>query len=178
MEFFCSQCTKRYKSIAGLKRHKQIAHGKKKPVRKPAPKKASKKGYAANKKVRVKGMTMPEIRQVLIEEMSQLEKDFMTLLQSFGIQYVSQYQIGSKFFDFYLPDYNIIIEVDGDYHHCNPEIYKRPQNATQRRAIKNDHRKNRLCEETGIQILRFWENDIRNRRDLVLAKLFLALNMI
>jgi very-short-patch-repair endonuclease len=177
MEFFCSQCSKRYKSIAGLKRHKQIAHGKKKAATKKPTKKAPKKGYAAHKKATVRGKSMAEIRQVLIEEMSQLEKDFMSMLQGMGINYVSQYQIGTKFFDFYLPDHNIIIEVDGDYHHCNPEIYKKPQNATQRRAIKNDNHKNRLCEEKGIMLLRIWENDFRNRRDLVVAKIFMALNI-
>jgi very-short-patch-repair endonuclease len=171
----CGDCGKAYKTLAGLRKHKQLTHGRKTPKKHTTGSK--RRGYTAHKKATVKGKTMAEIKQHLMENMSQLEKDFMMMLDTFGIKYDSQYQIGTKFFDFYLPDYNIILEVDGDYHHCNPAIYKKPTNATQRKAIKNDQKKNRLCEEKGIQLLRFWENDIRNKRDIVIAKLMLALNL-
>jgi very-short-patch-repair endonuclease len=176
MAFSCGDCGRTYKTIAGLKKHKQIAHGRKAPKKRYTPRKTYNK--SVNKKASIKGKSMEQIREGLMDSMSQLERDFGTLLQMLGLQYESQYQLGTKFFDFYLPAHNTIIEVDGDYYHCNPEIYKKPQYKTQRRAIINDHRKNRLCEQHGIRLIRFWENDIRNKRDMVLARLMLALNII
>jgi very-short-patch-repair endonuclease len=172
----CSQCKKAYKTLAGLRKHKQIAHGRKSPTKKPVSR--IKTNKTVNKKASVKGKSMAQIREDLIKNMSQLEKDFMSILDTLGIEYQSQYQIGTKFFDFYIPKQNIIIEVDGDYHHCNPEIYKKPQYKLQRKAIVNDHKKNKLCEERGIQMLRFWENDIRNRSQIVIAKLVMALGLL
>jgi hypothetical protein len=36
------------------------------------------------------------------------------------------YIIESKIFDVYLPQYNLLIEYNGDYWHCNPKKYNAP----------------------------------------------------
>ena len=51
--------------------------------------------------------------------------------------------------DFYLPDYKVAIYVDGDYWHNLPVVKNR------------DEKQNRILEENGYQVLRFWEHEIK-----------------
>lgn len=49
---------------------------------------------------------------------SKLETKFATeFLDKLGIKYITQYEAKDikRFYDFYLPDSNILIEIDGDY---------------------------------------------------------------
>lgn len=45
---------------------------------------------------------------------SKLEKRFASLLREMGIKYKRQYKVDTKYYDFYVPAYNLLIEVDGD----------------------------------------------------------------
>lgn len=76
-------------------------------------------------------------------------------------------------FDFYLIDYNIYIEVDGDYFHSNPNTRwpDGPKNETQRKVRKNDIKKNKYCKDNNLTLIRFWENDIMKNTDLVIEKI-------
>lgn len=97
---------------------------------------------------------------------SLLEMRFETFLQTLDFKYISSYYINTKnhhfIFDFYLPDYNILIEVDGDFWHCNPINHSTPVCKTQEINIKNDQIKNQWAQENGYKLLRFWEHDINN----------------
>lgn len=60
-------------------------------------------------------------------------------------------------FDFYLPQYNLIIEFDGQQHFR--EVYNRDFETTK----KHDEIKNKYCEDNDIDLLRipYWDgNDI------------------
>jgi very-short-patch-repair endonuclease len=46
---------------------------------------------------------------------SKLEKRFEMLLKELNIKYSTQKQLGWKYYDFFLPEHKILIEVDGDY---------------------------------------------------------------
>jgi len=48
-----------------------------------------------------------------------------SVLDSLNILYEQQYIIKGFVVDFYLPDYNLLIECDGDYWHSRPEQIKR-----------------------------------------------------
>lgn len=50
--------------------------------------------------------------------------------------------------DFYLPEYRIVIECDGDYYHTLPG------------AKENDEKKTNLLRFNGFSIYRFWEHEI------------------
>ena len=95
---------------------------------------------------------------------SKLEYKFETLLELLEVQYNHSFYIPSikKIYDFYLPDYNLLIEVDGDFWHCNPINYPEPTCRTQEINIINDKFKNEWAEENGYKLLRFWEDDINN----------------
>jgi very-short-patch-repair endonuclease len=95
---------------------------------------------------------------------SELEEKFKILLDVLDINYKHFFFASQikKIFDFYLPDYGILIEIDGDFWHCNPKIYTNPVCKTQEINIKNDQIKSEWAQENGYKLLRFWEDDINN----------------
>jgi len=76
-------------------------------------------------------------------------------------------------FDFIIGD-NILLEVNGDYWHANPEVYgkgKRPLNETQQYKVSRDQEKLKLATELGYRIFYIWEQDINNNDWTVLYKI-------
>ena len=49
-----------------------------------------------------------------------LESLFGDLLESIGVDFIFQYTICGFNFDYYLPKYDLVIEVDGDFYYCEP----------------------------------------------------------
>ena len=112
---------------------------------------------------------------------SKLEDDFAReFLDKLGVEYVYQFEakdIG-RFFDFYIPSINLIIEIDGDYWHGNPDKYKDEElKGHQKRARRVDEHKTKWALLHGIPILRIWESDIRKRPKSVLEMLKEELNI-
>lgn len=104
---------------------------------------------------------------------TKLEIKFQSILESLGfiekIDFIYQKQISSAIFDFYFEGKNLLIEVDGDFHHCNPNsIHSIPKYDIQLKTISNDIRKNRIADNKKIKLLRFWELDINNNLDSVI----------
>jgi len=98
---------------------------------------------------------------------SKLEIKFEKMLKAFNFKFNYQFLFKSHRFDFYLPDYNILIEVDGDWWHCNPKKYK-PIHESQLATIKNDKKKNQIAKDNNYKLIRFWEDDINNNIDYVI----------
>lgn len=96
---------------------------------------------------------------------SGLEKTFANILDLLEIKYQPFFYAKEikAFYDFYLPDYNLLIEVDGDFWHCNPDTkHKIPKYNTQKYNLERDRIKNEWAIQNGYKLLRFWENDIKN----------------
>ena len=95
---------------------------------------------------------------------SKLEKTFANILDLLCIKYtISFYAKEIKaFYDFYLPESNTIIEVDGDFWHCNPIKFPLPKYESQKKNLERDKQKNQWAQDNGYKLLRFWENDINN----------------
>jgi very-short-patch-repair endonuclease len=96
---------------------------------------------------------------------SKLEKTFTNILDLLEIKYETSHYVKhiKAFYDVYLPEYNILIEVDGDFWHSNPIKYpKGPINKCQIQNAKRDIEKNKWALDNGYKLLRFWENDINN----------------
>jgi very-short-patch-repair endonuclease len=107
---------------------------------------------------------------------TKLEINFEKMLNGLGLienfNYKYQHQISSAIFDFLIINKNIIIEVDGDFHHCNPNsIHKIPIYPIQIKTVGNDIRKNLIAEENNIKLLRFWEMDINTKPEEVIIRL-------
>lgn len=95
---------------------------------------------------------------------SLLEYDFEMVLEELNISFSHSFYIPSikKIYDFYLPEYNIIIEIDGDFWHCNPVKFPKPTCKTQEINLENDKFKSKWAEDNGYKLIRIWENDINN----------------
>lgn len=57
---------------------------------------------------------------------------------------------------------NIIIEVQGDYWHCNPNIFPIPSDK-QKGFIAKDKLKKKIFESAGYKVFYIWEDDVINR---------------
>jgi very-short-patch-repair endonuclease len=109
---------------------------------------------------------------------SKLENKFMELLNEIGyvqdIDYIHNHLVTNikTFFDFYIPNKKVIIEVDGDFYHCNPDTkYSIPEYEIQKKNLSNDKRKNSWCYNHNIVLLRYWEKDINERPEWVISDL-------
>lgn len=106
---------------------------------------------------------------------SKLEEDFARdFLDKLGVEYEYQFEakeIG-RFYDFYLPNSRILIEIDGDYFHSNPLIYEdKDLNQMQKRNKVIDEVKNKWALLHGYPIIRIWEHDIRKNPSQVMKEL-------
>ena len=107
-----------------------------------------------------------------ISDGSKLETYFrVNILEYLGVEYIQQFKLSAigRYYDFYLPEHNILIEVDGDYWHADPKIYeKKDLNAIQKRNIRVDEQKNKYALMYGYVLLRFWEGDIyKNKKKVI-----------
>ncbi len=71
-------------------------------------------------------------------------------------------------FDFYLPDFNFIIECQGDYWHANPLKFEENKlNEVQLKNMDRDKRKKIFIQENKIESLFLWECDIHKEIDSI-----------
>lgn len=98
---------------------------------------------------------------------SKLEQFFEDLLVDLGIGFENQYPLNGYLYDFYIPSKNILIEVDGDWYHCNPIKHPEAIHPIQKAVVKNDAAKNESAKDAGIELLRFWETDIKKNTESV-----------
>lgn len=104
-----------------------------------------------------------------------MEEDFAKdFLDKLKVKYVYQFEakdIG-RFYDFYLPDNNLIIEVDGSYYHSDPRLVKEENmNPMQKHNKRVDEYKDKWALMHGIPIMRIWEKDIREDPKMVMGEL-------
>lgn len=106
---------------------------------------------------------------------SKLEEKFAEILDTLNIEYEQQYRLKENktngVFDFKIKNRNILIEVDGDFWHCNPKVFPTLIHPVQERNIKNDLRKNKLAIDLSYKLIRIWEYDINNNLELVKERL-------
>lgn len=117
----------------------------------------------ANKKKR----THPKYGTSKLED--RFAKEFLDRL---GVKYVRQFEAKeiSRFYDFYLPEENICIEVDGDFYHSYG-LKHEEKNPMQKKNEWVDKVKDEWCYIHGIPIIRIWEHDINNNPDKVMKLL-------
>jgi hypothetical protein len=141
---------------------------------------AQKKRHADNPELRViqSKKRLEWMRNNSKVKTSKLETIFSGILDNIGltkdIDYIHSHLVSEikTFFDFYIPQKQIIIEVDGDFYHCNPNTkHKTPKYEIQKKNMVNDKRKNTWCENHNITLLRYWEKDILERPEWVISDL-------
>lgn len=58
--------------------------------------------------------------------------------------------------DFYIPKFNMCIETNGLYHHCHLN-----------KDNQYHYNKYVMCKEKDLQLIQFWEDDIRDKREII-----------
>lgn len=112
------------------------------------------------------------LKSKLSNKKTKIESKFELILNLLNVEYQYQYEFKNRIFDFKINNKNILIEVDGDFYHCNPNTqHSEPLYETQKLTKKNDDFKNILCQNHGMKLLRFWEKDINERPEWVLNEL-------
>ena len=112
------------------------------------------------------------LKSKLSKNPSGIEIKFKCILKLINLNFEYQYEYKHRLFDFYLNKYNVLIEVDGDFYHCNPDskhnevIYE-----TQKLTKKNDKYKDELCFNDNMVLLRYWEKDINERPEWIISDL-------
>lgn len=86
------------------------------------------------------------------------------LLDNNNVKYKNNYNIRYYSIDNYLIDYNLMIEVMGDYWHSNPLVFEYQKlNSTQLKRIPKDKAKHTYTKNNyDVEILYLWESDINS----------------
>ncbi len=89
------------------------------------------------------------------------------LLDEMDIKYIGEYDCKYYLIDQYLTDYNLMIEVQGDFWHCSPLL----SNKSNTSGIKNnklkDKRKHSYIKNNyNIEVLYLWETDVNENIEL------------
>lgn len=94
------------------------------------------------------------------------------ILTSLNIPFEHQFRVEgiSHSFDFHVLNTNILIEVDGNYWHCNPKVFKK-LSKIQKQWKRQDIKINKLAKEKDFILIRFWEKDILNNEKNVRKEL-------
>lgn len=102
---------------------------------------------------------------------SGIEKEIQGILSDLNIPYSTHFFISNRSFDIKIGKTKKIIEVNGDYWHANPEIYKESDiicnknigKVTASEIWERDLEKKKTAESKGYQIFYIWENDIKKK---------------
>ncbi len=87
------------------------------------------------------------------------EREVQQILRDLNIPFTKQFQIESKFYDIYIPMYNMLIEVDGLWWH-GQDIPWGEKNKMQRKNYLNDLKKDGLSTKHGYNLIRIREDEI------------------
>jgi very-short-patch-repair endonuclease len=99
---------------------------------------------------------------------TKIENKIENFLIENEIKYVKNKRYNLFIFDFYLIEFNFVIECDGDYWHANPLFYNgKKLTDAQIKNIERDKRKNLLLKSNLIDFVRFWEFDIKNNFEII-----------
>lgn len=124
------------------------------------------------------------VNSTLSQQTEYTKPEMMVLeeLEKRKIEFTPQYVIGDVLIaDFYLPKYNTVLEVYGDYWHGNPLIYgigddKKPLNDMQSNQIKKDRRRYYvLTKNYNMRMYSVWENDIYQNVEQVVDRVLKSL---
>ncbi len=90
-----------------------------------------------------------------------------TLLEKLDISYRNEELFTYYSIDNYLPEFDLAIEVMGDYWHSSPLKYPKSINDRQRHIVSRDKAKHTYLKNSyGIEVLYLWESDLLKRPEV------------
>lgn len=103
------------------------------------------------------------------------EKTFATILEELDIEYETQKIVGGKIYDFYIPEKNTLVEVDGNYFHSKDKELK-DMSPMQKKSFYNDIKKNAIAKNNGYELERVWESELKENYELTKSRFKYLLN--
>lgn len=119
---------------------------------------------------------------------SGFEKKVQSIIEELNIHYVHQYKIRllpeekvfnkrEYIYDFFLPDFNLLIECNGMYWHASPEIYKfddiiklpRFGEVKVQHVWDIDSHKEMVARKRNFKFETIWENKLLKTKETILA---------
>ena len=108
------------------------------------------------------------------------EERVQKALNNTGVEYIRQFLIKRYLYDFKIK--NIVIEVNGDYWHASPTIYKKTDiinypggiKKTANEVWKKDAKKRKTAELSGYTVKYIWEHEINKMTDEEVKKWVLS----
>jgi G:T-mismatch repair DNA endonuclease (very short patch repair protein) len=103
---------------------------------------------------------------------SKAEFEIIDCLERNNIQCEPNHYIDSKIYDIYIPKYNLLIEYNGDYWHCNPKKYSEDyfhskKNKTAKEIWEYDKNKLDLANQRGYNYIVIWESDYKLNPNII-----------
>ena len=106
-----------------------------------------------------------------------LEKHTKQVLQKYNVKYIPQKEykglVGTKggnlSYDFYLPDYNLLIECQGIQHEKWMEGWITKEGFE--KQLEHDKRKREYAKQHNIKLLEIWYYDMDNIEDILIKEL-------
>jgi len=106
---------------------------------------------------------------------SKLETKISDCLDKLNISHVRQFYIGRKIYDIKISNSDIIIEINGDFWHGNPKIYKENdiinhpfKSAIAKDLWEKDRKKKIIAENKGYKVIYIWEKEINENKKVLL----------
>ncbi len=109
---------------------------------------------------------------------SQLETKTQNTLKKYNIDYKTQIKYerllglgnGNLSYDFYLPDYNLLIECQGEQHERFIKGFHKTKKDF-KKQLEHDRRKKEYAKEHNINLLEIWYYDMDNIEEILLETL-------
>lgn len=142
------------------------------------------KGEAPPKK-KTKKKRKPTVHEIILKNIERSKKphpDYGTskledrfcknILDKLGVKYERQFEAKDikRFYDVYLPEYRVLIEIDGDYFHGYGKVHEE-KSPMQKKNERVDEIKDKWAALHGIPLIRIWEHDINENPEKVLKML-------
>lgn len=124
--------------------------------------------------------TYSKFSKLFFDELSEeLKKNNINTKLCYGDNEHWRYSKSKKlyFFDFYIPEIRYVIELNGDYWHCNPKKYNENYEHTLRKMTAKEIwefdkvKFDVIINELGYTLDVIWESDIRKNRNGVIFNL-------
>ena len=88
------------------------------------------------------------------------------ILKKYNMNYIIQKRIEDKLFDFYIPRFNTLLEIDGIYWHSK-NILTEHLTGSRLYDRYNDYHKDKLAQERGHNLLRIWEDELNKLEEYI-----------
>jgi very-short-patch-repair endonuclease/Zn ribbon nucleic-acid-binding protein len=102
-------------------------------------------------------------------KINKIEKIVADKLKELGLNFEYSIILNCYQFDFGCKKHKILLEVQGDYWHGNPRIYKKRElNDTQKKNSQRDKEKIKFVKKHQMKLYYIWESDIKSNNFKVL----------